>query len=230
VAARAHAGAGDLTGAAPEKDHDLSQRPFVDFYETLQLSPNVTTETLERVYRLLAKRYHPDNQLTGDAEKFSEIQQAFETLSDPQRRAQYDVRYEELRAEQWKIFDQQSAGDGREQDRRTFHGILSLLYIARRRNPRLGGLGEMTLEKMLGIPHEHLEFPLWYLKERGWIERLETGQLAITVDGVDKMSGMDLALPADRLLPETASPNAPERREGERRLVDRTSAVDPAGV
>ena len=58
----------------------MSQRPFVDFYEILQLSPNASAETLERVYRLLAKRYHPDNQLTGDAEKFSELQQAFETL------------------------------------------------------------------------------------------------------------------------------------------------------
>jgi curved DNA-binding protein len=203
----------------------VSQRPFVDFYEILQLSPNASAETLERVYRLLAKRYHPDNQLTGDGEKFSELQQAFETLSDPPRRAQYDVRYEEQRAEQWKIFDQKSAGDGRDQDRRTFHGILSLLYIARRRNPRLGGLGEMTLEKMLGIPHEHLEFPLWYLKERGWIERLETGQLAITVDGVDKMSGMDLALPADRLLPAVASPNAPAKIDEERRLSEQAGTA-----
>jgi curved DNA-binding protein len=186
----------------------LSQRPFVDFYETLQLSPNASSETLERVYRLLAKRYHPDNQLTGDADKFANIQQAFQTLSDPAQRAQYDVRYDEQRGEQWKVFDQKSAGDGRDNDKRVFHALLSLLYIARRRDPRRGGLGEMNLEKMLGIPHEHLDFPLWYLKERGWIERLDNGQLAITVDGIDKMSGMELALPADRLLPppRTATP------------------------
>jgi curved DNA-binding protein len=35
--------------------------PFVAYYETLQLSPNADQATIERVYRLLAKKYHPDN-------------------------------------------------------------------------------------------------------------------------------------------------------------------------
>lgn len=197
----------------------MAQRAFVDFYEVLQLSPNATAETIERVYRLLAKRYHPDNQATGDIEQFSKLQQAYEVLSDATQRAQYDVRYDEERGEQWKIFDQNSAGEGREHDRRVFHGILSLLYIARRRDPNRGGVGEVNLERMLGIPVQHLEFPLWYLKERGWIERLDSGKLAITVEGIDKMAGMDLALPADRLLPAPAEP-APESpdRAGERQL------------
>ena len=200
----------------------MAQRAFVDFYEVLQLSPNATGETIERVYRLLAKRYHPDNLATGDIEQFSNLQQAYEVLSDPAQRAQYDVRYDEERGEQWKIFDQGSAGEGREHDRRVFHGILSLLYIARRRDPNRGGVGEVNLERMLGIPVQHLEFPLWYLKERGWIERLDSGKLAITVDGIDKMAGMDLALPADRLLTAPAEP-APESPDhaAERRLFDR---------
>src|SRR5512134_2881883 len=105
-------------------------RPFSDLYEVLQLSPNASGETIERVYRLLAKRYHPDNQQTGDAHKFSELHQAFETLSDPARRAAYDVKYDEQKGETWRIFDQASASDEREGDRRIFHGILSLLYIA----------------------------------------------------------------------------------------------------
>ena len=92
--------------------------PFRDLYEDLQLSPNASQETIERVYRLLAKRYHPDNQATGDIEQFSKLQQAYEVLSDATRRAQYDVRYDEERGEQWKIFDQGSAGEGREHDRR----------------------------------------------------------------------------------------------------------------
>ena len=186
----------------------MAQRAFIDFYEVLQLSPNATAETIERVYRLLAKRYHPDNHDTGDIEQFSKLQQAYEVLSDATRRAQYDVRYDEERGDQWKIFDQGSAGEGREHDRRVFHGILSLLYIARRRDPSRGGVGEVNLERMLGIPVQHLEFPLWYLKERGWIERLDSGKLAITVEGIDKMAGMDLALPADRLLTAPAEPAA----------------------
>ena len=190
-------------------------RPFVDYYEALQLSPNATAETLERVYRLLAKRYHPDNQTTGDAQKFAEVHTAFEVLTDPARRAEYDVKYDEQRGEQWKIFDQKSAGDDREEDRRLFHGILSLLYIARRRDPRSGGLGAVTLEKMLGCPQQHLEFPLWYLKERGWIEILDSGQLAITVEGIDKLSHKDLALPKDRLLAESSLAREPRAEAAE---------------
>ena len=173
---------------------------FVDHYETLQLSPSATLEVIERVYRVLAKRYHPDNQHTGDVLRFSDVQKAYEMLSDPPRRAQYDVQHDTHRGQQWKIFDQKSAGDEREEDRRLFHGILSLLYVARRRDPKNGSLGVVTLETMLGCPQQHLEFPLWYLKKRGYIEVEDNGQFGITVDGVDKLSRDELSLPLDRLL------------------------------
>jgi len=182
----------------------VSNANFVDHYETLQLSPNAAAETVERVYRMLAKRYHPDNLETGDAKQFGEVQRAYELLSNPERRAAYDVKYDENRAETWRVFRQEDAGDGRASDRRLFHALLSVLYIARRRDPLNGGLGPVTLEKMLGCPRQHLDFPLWYLKQRGWIERLESGHLAITADGVDKLGADDLSLPANRLLAETS--------------------------
>src|SRR4029453_5011779 len=102
-------------------------------------------------------------------------------------------------------FKQEGANDARADDRRLFHGILSLLYIARRHDPEKGGLGPVTLEKMLGCPRQHLEFPLWYLREHKWIERLESGVLAITVQGVDKLGSEDLSLPANRLIEETST-------------------------
>jgi len=186
----------------------VTQRPFVDYYEALQLSPSASQETIERVYRLLAKRYHPDNQTSGDATRFADVLEAFTVLSDAEKRAAYDVQYDENRSATWKVFDQTTAGDGRAEDRQLFHGILSLLYVARRRDPRAGGLGAINLEKMLGCPQQHLEFPLWYLRQRGWIETLDTGQMAITVEGIDKLSNQELSLPSDRLLPEFTSPSA----------------------
>jgi curved DNA-binding protein CbpA len=183
---------------------------FVDHYEILQLSPNASAEMIERVYRVLAKRYHPDNAETGDVDRFTEVQAAFEVLSSPVARAAYDVKHDDHRALTWKIFKQDGAGDSRAEDRRLFHGILSLLYIARRRDPHGGGLGGVSLEKMLGCPQEHLEFPLWYLKQRGWIERLGSGYFAITADGVDKLGNDDLSLPANRLLSESSSRGASE--------------------
>jgi len=62
----------------------------------------------------------------------------------------------------------------------------------------------MHLEKMLGCPQQHLDFPLWYLRQRGLVQILPTGQLAITVDGIDKLSERELELPADRLIAESS--------------------------
>jgi hypothetical protein len=194
-------------------------QPFVDYYETLQLNQNANAETVERVYRLLAKRYHPDNSATGNAELFAAVCDAFDILSDPVKRAEYDVRYDDQRTIQWQIFDQTSAADTREEDRRIFHGILSLLYAARRRDAKHGGLGSIYLEKMLGCPHQHLEFHIWYLKERGWIQVLDTGQYAITADGVDRLGQREMAVPAERLLPASTA-------VGEGADVEMSSAAD----
>lgn len=196
-----------------------SERPFVDFYEILQLSQSADLETIERVYRMLAKRYHPDNTETGNAGRFSDVQKAYAVLANPETRAQFDVQYDENRALRWKIFDQESASDGPAHDRRLFHGILSLLYVARRRDPIRGGLGQVFLEKTLGVPQQHLEFPIWYLKQRRWLEVLDNGQLAITIEGIDHLGSKDLQIPDDRLLPESGvvrtrpNPTADEARK-----------------
>ena len=201
-------------------------QPFVDHYEVLQLSPRATSETIERVYRLLAKRYHPDNQDTGSVERFAEVREAYEVLSNPDRRAAFDVKYDEMQGIQWKVFNQEDAEEGRGDDRRVIHAILSILYVERRRDPMRGGLGIVFIERTLGIPEEHLKFPLWYIKQHGWIEILDSGQIAITVEGIDKLADKDLALREDRLLPES-SVNRSGRSDNvsSTRALDRLSAV-----
>jgi curved DNA-binding protein CbpA len=182
----------------------MADKPFVDYYEILQVGQNADLETIERVFRLLAKRYHPDNLESGDDERFREVHDAFEVLADPELRAEYDVQYDRNKTLQWSIFEQGSAIGGQEEDRRIFRGVLALLYAARRKNPRSGGLGAVDLERMLGVPREHLEFPNWYLKKKGWVEVLDSGQFAITVEGIDKVSSDDLSVPDNRLLSEPA--------------------------
>jgi hypothetical protein len=178
----------------------VDEQGFVDYYEVLQLNQQADSETIERVFRLLAKRYHPDNPESGDAEKFREVQTAFQVLIDPENRARFDVQYDHAKNAQWQIFTQGTALGTPEEDRRIFSGVLSILYAARRRDPESGGLGILQLETMLGAPREHLEFPLWVLKKRGWIETLDTGQLAITIEGIDWVMSEDMGLPAERLL------------------------------
>ena len=192
------------------RDPLAKNNQFVDHYEVLSLSPKADSETIERVFRLLAKRYHPDNSLSGDADKFRDVHLAYEILDDPERRAAYDVKYDEHNSIQWKIFDQSTCVGEREDDKQIFYGILSLLYVARRRDPDSAGLGSVHFEKLLGVPNEHLRFPVWYLKKRGLIEVIDTGELAITVDGVDTINTNALSLPDNRLLAEATLPQGKE--------------------
>lgn len=60
-----------------------------DFYETLGLAKGASKDEIKRAYRKLAHEHHPDKG-SGEAEKFKEINQAYEILSDENKRAQYD--------------------------------------------------------------------------------------------------------------------------------------------
>jgi molecular chaperone DnaJ len=62
-----------------------------DYYEALGVSKTASQEEIKRAYRNLARKYHPDvNKETGAADKFKEINEAYQVLSDPNKRSQYD--------------------------------------------------------------------------------------------------------------------------------------------
>jgi curved DNA-binding protein CbpA len=170
-----------------------------DHYEMLQVSPRADRETIQRIFRYLAKRYHPDNPDSGDTDRFKQLLESFRILSHPESRAAYDASYESQREVRWRIFDQATVADEVASDRRVRSAILQLFYTARRHDPDHPGLGVFDLERLLGCPEDHIKFHVWYLKENGWLQRLENGMLAITASGVDR--ALDDAAPAAQSQP-----------------------------
>ena len=62
-----------------------------EYYDRLGLSKDASQDEIKRAYRKMSKKYHPDiNKEPGAEEKYKEVQEAYETLSDAQKRAAYD--------------------------------------------------------------------------------------------------------------------------------------------
>lgn len=172
-----------------------------DYYDLLQLSPKAEPETIHRVFRMLTQRYHPDNGETGNAELFRQLVDAYRVLSDPEKRASYDVHRRTARTVQWRIFDRYEASRGVEAERRKREGILALLYTKRLNQPDQPAVSLRELEDILDCPREHLEFGLWYLRESGCISRADNARYFITAKGVDQAETSGAWVPSkDRLL------------------------------
>jgi curved DNA-binding protein len=181
--------------------HPQNDSSVPDHYDALQLSPKADPDTIHRVYRLLAQRFHPDNLETGDTSQFKLVLDAYTVLSDPEKRAAYDATLTHTRQLRWRIFDQSTSTQGKEGEKRKRAGILSLLYAQRINQPQQPNMTIHEFEDLLGCPREHLEFSLWYLKETGCVSRNDNGRYFITVQGVDQAEKDDVVtLPRNRLL------------------------------
>jgi hypothetical protein len=196
----------------------MSTKEFVDYYELLQLSPNADTDTIERMFRHLAKKTHPDSTEFADNDRFQKIVEAHRTLADPEARAGYDVKYQDYWNRKWRLASEAGNTSAFGDDQETRERLLSLLYVQRRRNMNNPGLGELVIARLLQTQPELIEFHLWYLKAKGWVERLQTGHLAITAPGVDQVEQSRLRLMPDHLI-EAYCPTGEDAEERDRDLL-----------
>jgi len=158
---------------------------FVDYYELMQISPNAESETIHRVFRIMASRYHPDNTETGDSEKFLLLTKGYAVLSDPVRRAAYDVLHQAQHAQPLPVFGLKEFAEGLEGEMNRRLGILSLLYNRRRTNPDNPGISVLEFETVMSFPREHLEFAIWFLREKQYIRPGNTSDYLISATGVE---------------------------------------------
>ena len=110
-----------------------------DYYEVLGVSKDASQAEIKKAYRQLSKKYHPDiNKAPGAEEKFKEVTEAYEVLSDEQKRANYD-QYGSADGPQG--FGGGSGGAGGQGD----GGLLHDGAVRRRLSGRTGGYASRCL-------------------------------------------------------------------------------------
>ena len=167
----------------------------LDYYEFLQISPNADSDTIHRVYRFLAARFHPDNPASGDPEKFFMLKTAYDVLSESSRRAEYDANREREAADQTPLsssVDFMDQFDG-ELNRRL--AVLAVLYYRRRNQPHNPEVSLQEIEKQMGFPRDYLDFTTWYLLRKGYITRADNSDFTLTADGVDFVEAQRVNIP-----------------------------------
>jgi hypothetical protein len=169
----------------PEQFEMNPEPPPYDYYEILQISRSADVDTIHRVYRMMAARFHPDNAATGDVEKFLKLRDACHVLSDPNRRAEYDRQLACHVGGPLPVFGQKGFVDGLSGEINRRLGVLSLLYNRRRMNEESPGISMLDLERLMAFPREYLQFTLWYLKGKGLVTVGGNSDYDITAPGVD---------------------------------------------
>jgi hypothetical protein len=158
---------------------------MVDYYEFLQISPHADTETIHRVYRFLASRFHPDNPQSGDANLFHLVKSAYDVLSDPKHRAEYDASCRRGSVEREPLSSTVDFMDSLEGELNRRLALLAVLYHRRRTTQDTPEVTLDAIEERMGFPRDYLDFTIWYLLKKGYITRADNAEHTITADGVD---------------------------------------------
>ncbi len=184
-----------------------------NYYEFLQISPNAEPETIHRVHRFLAVRFHPDNPETGDPDKFHLLQQAYEVLSNPENRAAYDASRAAMGGETTPYSESVDFMDSTSGELNRRLGVLALLYIRRRTFPDSPAVSLFEIEARMGFPRDYLEFTLWYLQKKSYISRADNADFVLLADGVDFVESQRQGFPVlNRLLTSGSGVNAPSHK------------------
>ena len=183
-----------------------------DLYGMLRVSRDADPDSIERVYKTLARRYHPDNQETGDSEAFLSLTEAFRILSNPARRQAYNQHWDQNRNHRSPLLERREffAGVAGEQNRR--FAILCLLYRQRMADFQAEGYSRLDLESLTSCTAEETGFSTWYLIERGFIRRSNDNSFVVTADGVDYVEShrADFSVPAKMLEGSTSFVSQPQ--------------------
>jgi curved DNA-binding protein CbpA len=173
-----------------------------DYYELLEISPQATPETIHRVYRYMAARYHPDVAGTGNLDKFTQLTSAYKVLSDPDGRAEYNAQramcQPTVRNPMSTSVDFMDQAEG-DLNRRV--AVLAILYYRRRMYPHKPEVSLNEIEQRMGFPRDYLDFTTWYLAKKKYITKADNSDFTLTIEGVDFIETQRASVPVlDKLL------------------------------
>lgn len=167
----------------------------LNYYEFLQISPHADHDTIHRVYRFLAARYHPDNPKSGDVDQFNQLKAAYDVLSSPERRAEYDAKRERGITQPVPMSTSIDFMDNLDGELNRRLGLLAVLYYRRRGNPYAPEVPLAEVEAQMGFPRDYLDFTTWYLEKKGYITKADNSDFTLTVAGVDFVESQRANLP-----------------------------------
>ena len=196
---------------------------MTDYYEFLQISPNADTDTIHRVFRFLAARLHPDNPETGDVGEFYQLKAAYDVLSNPTARADYDAKRKAEPDQESPFSEEVDFMDSIDGELNRRLAVLAVLYYRRRTNPHLPEVSLGEIETRMGFPRDYLDFTIWYLFKKGYVTKGDNAQLALTADGVDFIETQRGNLPVlNRLLTSGGQATVEAARTSQRQQTYRT--------
>jgi hypothetical protein len=157
---------------------------FQDHYEVLGVEHKASTDAIQVAYTRLAEKYHPKTGIVPSPEKYESVTLAFEVLSDPELRLDFN-KLKGIGEEDKPKFSGLTFFEAYQRDTHLRIGLLCVLYDRRRSKPFTPALSMRHLEAMFGASTQELNFALWYLKQRELVVADDKSSLQITVNGMD---------------------------------------------
>jgi hypothetical protein len=157
---------------------------FQDHYEVLGVEHRAGTDAIQSAYARLSAKYNPQGGSAPDHEKFEAVTLAFEVLSDPELRGDFD-KLKGIGGDEKPRFSGLAFFDAYLRDVHLRVALLCVLYDRRRTKPFTPSLSMRNLENIFNVTSVELNFALWYLKQRELVTMDDKSSLMITTPGID---------------------------------------------
>ncbi len=157
---------------------------FQDHYEVLGVDHKASSDAIQSAYARLSDKYNPQTGSAPDHDKFEAVTLAFEVLSDPELRGDFD-KLKGIGGDEKPRFSGLPFFEAYTRDIHLRVALLCVLYDRRRTKPFTPSLSMRNLENIFHVTTVEMNFAIWYLKQRDLVTMDDKSSLMITTPGID---------------------------------------------